>query len=69
MQRQQPTKIMRKVEKRDSKVLKATQHYSKLILGLEPNPQQAKVFDRIQMHELKGDLAVLRCANRRIKKS
>lgn len=50
-------------------MLVATTHYSRLILGPEPNPQQAKVFDRIQMHELKADLAVLRFAERRIEKA
>lgn len=58
-----PAKIMRKIEKRDIKMLQVTQHYSRLILGPEPNPQQAKVFDRIQMHELINDLAVLKWAD------
>lgn len=69
LQAPKPAKILRKIEKRDNKMITATQHFSKLILAPEPNPQQAKVFDRIQMHELKMDLAVVRLADRRIEKA
>ena len=58
-----PTKILKKIEKRDSKLALATQHYSRFILGPEPNPQQAKFFDRIHMSELKESVAMVRFAS------